>query len=107
MSIGLRTIWREGWKKEGRRTYGDRSDPAVLEREVYREVLVEAAPTRKRLADLERCGLERHLAANDAHEVADDDHPAVAQLRDHVRPIARDVDCEGSDASERTSKNRP
>ena len=74
-------------------TYGDDAEAAVLRGQVDREVLVRAAETRDRLAALESRSLERDLAADDAHEVADDDDLAVAQLRGEVLPAVRGVYC--------------
>ena len=64
----------------------------MLAGQVYREVLVRCAQTRDRLPNFERRCLERHLTADDALQVVDEDEPAVAQLCDHILSVAGNVD---------------
>ena len=77
-------------------TYGDNAEAAMLRGQVDGEVLVGAPEPRNRLAALERRSLERDLAAHDAHEVADDDDPAIAQLCGEVLPAVRGMYCRNS-----------
>ena len=66
----------------------------MLAGQVYREVLVRCAQTRDRLPNFERRCLERHLTADDALKVMNEDEAAVAQLCDHILSVAGDVYCE-------------
>ena len=76
---------------KGKTAYRDDPEAGELEGEVDREMLVRAPEPRDRLPVLQRSGPERYLAPHDAHEVADNDLSAIAELGGEVLPVARHV----------------